>query len=160
MRCPYCSNTETAVKDSRTTEDELSIRRRRNCQACGARFTTFERIQLREITVVKRNDAREPFDRDKLARSIQTALRKRPIAPQKIENVINGLVRQLETLWENEVTSTQIGKMVMEALINLDDVAYLRFASVYKDFNTVQDFVNFISQMSKELADTQPFCEE
>lgn len=151
MRCPYCGHSDTAVKDSRATDDESTIRRRRNCQTCGSRFTTFERVQLRELTVIKRNKELEPFDRDKLARSIYTALRKRPIEAERVEQMINGLVRRLETVGDNELSSAQIGKMVLESLINLDEVAYLRFASVYKDFNTVQDFMDLITHMSDRL---------
>src|SRR5688500_18881282 len=134
MRCPFCSHAASQVKDSRPTEDGASIRRRRQCEDCGARFTTFERIQLRELTVVKSGNRREPFDRAKLERSLSTALRKRPVAPERIDKLLSSIQRQLETSGESEVPSTAIGAMVMDGLKALDTVAYIRFASVYKDF--------------------------
>jgi transcriptional repressor NrdR len=133
MRCPYCANPDTQVKDSRPTEDNSAIRRRRFCSACGARFTTFERIQLRELVVVKKNGQRIPFDRDKVARSIITACRKRPVDEERIDRIVNSIQRRLESLGESEVQSATIGEMVMEALQGLDKVAYVRFASVYKN---------------------------
>jgi transcriptional repressor NrdR len=150
MRCPFCGNADTQVKDSRSTEDNSAIRRRRVCNDCGGRFTTFERIQLRELMVVKKSGRRTPFDRDKLARSIQVALRKRPVDSERVERVISGIVRQLESLGENEIKSEQIGELVMEGLRNLDDVAYVRFASVYRNFREAKDFEEIIGQLSTE----------
>lgn len=144
MRCPFCGNDDTQVKDSRPTEDNTAIRRRRFCPACGARFTTFERVQLRELTVLKKTGKRVPFDRDKLARSIQIALRKRPIDPERIERLTTGIVRRLESMGESEIPSDVIGEMVMDALANVDQVAYVRFASVYKNFREAKDFENFV----------------
>jgi transcriptional repressor NrdR len=149
MRCPYCANPDTQVKDSRPTEDNSAIRRRRFCSACGARFTTFERIQLRELTVVKKNGQRIPFDRDKIARSIITACRKRPVDEERIERIVNSIQRRLESLGEAEVQSSTIGEMVMEALQGLDKVAYVRFASVYKNFREVKDFESFVENLSE-----------
>ncbi|MDP7642722.1 MAG: transcriptional regulator NrdR, partial [Alphaproteobacteria bacterium] len=134
MRCPFCGHEDTQVKDSRPTEDNTSIRRRRACPNCGGRFTTFERIQMRELTVIKRNGQRVPFERDKLARSMAIALRKRPVEPDRVDRVINGIVRRLESLGEQEIPSSVVGEMIMEALAGLDSVAYVRFASVYKNF--------------------------
>jgi transcriptional repressor NrdR len=148
MRCPFCGYEDTQVKDSRPTDDRAAIRRRRFCTNCAARFTTFERVQLRELTVVKKNGEREPFDRDKLARSIYTSMRKRPVETERIERVINSIVRQLESLGENDVPSEQIGGLVMEALANLDQVAYVRFASVYRDFREAKDFGDFIGKIA------------
>ena len=136
MRCPYCGNPDTQVKDSRPSEDNTAIRRRRVCPDCGGRFTTFERVQLRELTVVKKNGRRVPFDRDKLMRSVQVALRKRPVDPERVERMVNGIVRQLESSGESEVPSEAIGRLVMEGLRGLDEVAYVRFASVYRNFRT------------------------
>ena len=144
MRCPFCQNDDTQVKDSRPTEDNTAIRRRRSCPACGARFTTFERVQLRELTVMKKTGKRVPFDRDKLARSIQIAMRKRSIDPERIERLITGIVRRLESMGESEIPSDVIGEMVMDALRNVDQVAYVRFASVYKNFREAKDFENFV----------------
>lgn len=144
MRCPFCGNEDSQVKDSRPTEDGSSIRRRRQCGKCGGRFTTFERVQLRELVVLKRSGRRVPFDRDKLFRSIEIALRKRPIDPEAIDQLVSGLVRQLESLGETEVRSDQIGELVMEALANLDSVAYVRYASVYRDFRGREDFRDFL----------------
>jgi transcriptional repressor NrdR len=153
MRCPFCSNAETQVKDSRSTEDNSAIRRRRACLDCGGRFTTFERIQLRELMVLKRSGRRIPFDRDKLARSVQVALRKRPVDVERIERMVSGIVRQLESLGENEIRSEQIGQLVMEGLRNLDDVAYVRFASVYRNFREAKDFEEIIGQIASEDAE-------
>lgn len=147
MRCPFCGNEETQVKDSRPTEDGAAVRRRRHCMGCGARFTTFERVQLRALTVVKRSGRRVPFDRDKLQRSIDIALRKRPVEPERVERMVNGLVRRLESMGEPEIESETIGEMVMDALANLDSVAYVRYASVYRNFREAQDFEHFISKL-------------
>jgi len=152
MRCPYCANPDTQVKDSRPTEDNSAIRRRRFCSSCGARFTTFERIQLRELSVVKKNGQRIPFDRDKIARSILTACRKRPVDEERIDRIVNSIQRRLESLGEAEVQSSTIGEMVMEALQGLDKVAYVRFASVYKNFREVKDFENFVETISEPMA--------
>ncbi len=148
MRCPFCGNDDTQVKDSRPTEDNSAIRRRRFCPNCAARFTTFERIQLRELTVIKKNGLKVPFDRDKLARSIQIATRKRPVDPERIERLINGIVRRLESSGESEITSDQIGALVMDGLAALDKVAYVRFASVYRNFREAKDFEDFIGSLS------------
>ncbi|WP_375288328.1 transcriptional regulator NrdR [Sphingomonas sp.] len=143
MRCPFCGHDASQVKDSRPTDDGAAIRRRRQCEGCAARFTTFERIQLRELTVVKSGERREPFDREKLARSIGIAARKRPIDGLAIERLVSGVQRQLETSGETEVTSERIGELVMEGLKGLDPVAYIRFASVYRDFSEARDFEAF-----------------
>ncbi|WP_374305018.1 transcriptional regulator NrdR [Ferrovibrio sp.] len=148
MRCPFCGNDDTQVKDSRPTEDNSAIRRRRFCPNCGARFTTFERIQLRELTVIKKNGLKVPFDRDKLARSIMIATRKRPIDPDRIERLINGIVRRLESSGESEIKSDAIGELVMDGLAALDKVAYVRFASVYRNFREAKDFEEFIGSLS------------
>ena len=153
MRCPFCGHDDTQVKDSRPTEDNTAIRRRRYCPACGARFTTFERIQVRELTVLKSGGRRVPFDRDKLARSVFIATRKRPVDPERIERMINGIVRRLESLGEAEVPSTVIGEMVMDGLSNLDSVAYVRFASVYRNFREAKDFEEFVGRLSGEHND-------
>lgn len=150
MRCPYCGNDDTQVKDSRPTEDSNSIRRRRICPSCGGRFTTFERVQLRELMVIKKSGRRVPFDRDKLTRSISTALRKRDVEPERVERMISGVVRQLESLGEGEVTSDQIGEFVMEGLKSLDHVAFVRFASVYKNFSTPDDFRAFLTELRED----------
>jgi transcriptional repressor NrdR len=150
MRCPYCGNDDTQVKDSRPTEDSSAIRRRRICNACGGRFTTFERVQLRELTVIKKSGRRVPFDRDKLERSVNTALRKRSIEPERVERMISGIVRQLESLGEVEVTSERIGEYVMEGLKSLDDVAFVRFASVYRNFGDADDFRSFLTTLGHE----------
>lgn len=149
MRCPFCQNEDTQVKDSRPTEDGAAIRRRRQCDKCGSRFTTFERVQLRDLVVLKRSGRRVPFDRDKLARSVTIALRKRPIEPDQIEQMVSGIVRKLESQGENEVPSETIGEMVMEALAHLDPVAYVRYASVYRDFRETSDFADFIEEAGK-----------
>ncbi|MCJ2177558.1 transcriptional regulator NrdR [Novosphingobium album (ex Hu et al. 2023)] len=143
MRCPFCANDDTQVKDSRPTEDNTAIRRRRQCSSCGARFTTFERIQLREVTVVKSNDDREPFERSKLEQSVTLACRKRGIDREKIDQLVSGVQRQVETSGEAEISSLAIGEMVMEGLRVLDSVAYIRFASVYRSFNEAKDFEEF-----------------
>lgn len=151
MRCPFCSNDDSQVKDSRPTEDGSAIRRRRQCPACGGRFTTFERIQLRELTIVKKSGKRETFERDKLARSIEIACRKRPVAPDRIERLVTGVVRQLESLGESEIEAGVVGEMVMEALQALDPVAYIRFASVYRDFREARDFETFVGGLSDSV---------
>lgn len=148
MRCPFCGHDDTQVKDSRPTEDNTAIRRRRFCPNCGARFTTFERIQLRELTVLKKSGARSPFDRDKLARSVEIAVRKRPVEPERIDRVVASIVRRLESSGESEIRSETIGEMVMDALANLDPVAYVRFASVYKNFREAKDFEDFVGELS------------
>jgi transcriptional repressor NrdR len=148
MRCPYCSNPDTQVKDSRPSEDNTVIRRRRVCPDCGGRFTTFERVQLRELTVLKRNGRRVPFDRDKLMRSVQVALRKRTVDPERVERMVNGIVRQLESSGETDVASETIGQLAMEGLRNLDQVAYVRFASVYKNFRDAEDFKNALGELA------------
>ncbi len=147
MRCPYCGSLDTQVKDSRPTDDHASIRRRRVCPDCGGRFTTFERVQLRELTVVKRSGRRTAFDRDKLQTSIEVALRKRSVAPERIERMVNGIVRQLESSGEAEIQSSAIGELVMEGLKSLDDVAYVRFASVYRNFREARDFEELLGQL-------------
>ncbi|MDH3228446.1 MAG: transcriptional regulator NrdR [Alphaproteobacteria bacterium] len=145
MRCPFCGHDDTQVKDSRPTEDNSAIRRRRFCTGCGARFTTFERVQLRELTVLKKTGQREVFDRDKLSRSMMIALRKRPVDPDRVDRVINGIVRRLESAGESEIRGETIGELVMEALSALDQVAYVRFASVYRNFREAKDFETFIT---------------
>jgi transcriptional repressor NrdR len=152
MRCPFCGHEDTQVKDSRPSEDNAAIRRRRFCGNCAARFTTFERVQLRELTVVKSNGEKEIFDRDKLVRSMKIALRKRPIEDERVEQVVNSLVRQLESLGEPEVTTSKIGEFVMETLRTLDHVAYVRYASVYRDFRAPGDFNEFVDTLKKETA--------
>ncbi|WP_332686694.1 transcriptional regulator NrdR [Devosia sp.] len=149
MRCPYCGNDDTQVKDSRPTEDSGAIRRRRVCNGCGGRFTTFERVQLRDLTVVKKSGRKVPFDREKLARSVYTALRKRAVETDRIERMISGIVRQLESLGDVEVTSDQIGEYVMDGLKGLDDVAFVRFASVYKNFSAADDFRDFLAELAE-----------
>jgi len=149
MRCPYCGNDDTQVKDSRPTEDSGAIRRRRVCNGCGGRFTTFERVQLRDLTVVKKSGRKVPFDREKLAKSVYTALRKRAVEAERTERMISGIVRQLESLGEVEVTSDQIGEYVMDGLKGLDDVAFVRFASVYKNFSAADDFRNFLAALAE-----------
>ncbi len=148
MRCPYCSNNDTQVKDSRPSEDNTAIRRRRYCPDCSGRFTTFERVQMRELHVVKKNNRRVPFDRDKLMRSVQVALRKRPVDPERVERMVSGLVRRLESMGEGEIKSDTIGKLVMEGLRMLDDVAYVRFASVYKNFREAKDFEELLGELT------------
>jgi transcriptional repressor NrdR len=150
MRCPSCSSLDTQVKDSRPTEDSAAIRRRRVCLACGFRFTTFERVQLRELTVIKRNGRRVPFDRDKLLRSLQIALRKRPVEPERVERAVSKIVRELESLGENEISTETIGETIMEQLRALDDVAYVRFASVYRNFREAKDFRAVLGELTGE----------
>jgi transcriptional repressor NrdR len=145
MRCPFCGELESQVKDSRPSEDGATIRRRRLCPECGGRFTTFERVQLRELTILKRSGRRAPFDREKLVRSISIATRKRPVDPERLERMVNGIVRQLESMGETELASNVVGEMVMKALKTLDDVAYVRYASVYRDFRQTEDFARFLN---------------
>ena len=144
MRCPFCGHNDTQVKDSRPTEDSTSIRRRRHCPDCGGRFTTFERVHLRDLMVIKKTGQRVPFDRDKLERSMRISLRKRPVDPDRVDRVISGIVRRLESSGETEIATEQIGEMVMDVLANLDSVAYVRFASVYRNFREAKDFEAFI----------------
>ncbi len=153
MRCPFCSHENSQVKDSRPTEDGASIRRRRQCEDCGARFTTFERVQLRDLTVVKAGNRREPFDRGKLERSIAIACRKRPVPQERIDRLVSSIQRQIETTGESEIASTRIGEMVMDGLKALDPVAYIRFASVYKDFREARDFEEFAGSVSEAGGD-------
>lgn len=148
MRCPYCQSTNTQVKDSRPSEDHTAIRRRRVCADCSGRFTTFERVQLRELTVVKKNGRRVPFDRDKLMRSIQIATRKRAVDPERVERMVSGIVRRLENMGDGDIKSETIGRLVMEGLKGLDDVAYVRFASVYKNFREARDFEALLGELA------------
>ena len=148
MRCPSCGSLDTQVKDSRPTEDSVAIRRRRVCLTCNFRFTTFERVQLRELVVIKRNGRRVPFDRDKLMRSLSIALRKRPVEPERVEQMVSKIVRELESLGESEVSSETVGETVMEHLRTLDDVAYVRFASVYRNFREPKDFEQALAELS------------
>ena len=150
MRCPFCGRDDTQVKDSRPTEDGVAIRRRRSCPACSQRFTTIERVQLRELTVVKSDGRRVPFDRDKLARSIRIALRKRPIQEERVEWILNGIVRSVEASGDGDVSSRQLGELVMDALRGVDAVAYVRFASVYRDFRETRDFEQFLDSIDRE----------
>jgi transcriptional repressor NrdR len=150
VRCPYCGGLETQVKDSRPSDDHSAIRRRRVCPDCGGRFTTFERVQLREIMVVKKSGRRVPFDRDKLQHSLAIALRKRPVDPERVERMVNGIVRQLESMGDGDVPSDTIGKLVMDGLKNLDDVAYVRFASVYRNFREARDFEELIGELTAD----------
>jgi transcriptional repressor NrdR len=150
MRCPYCGGLDTQVKDSRPSDDNAAIRRRRVCPACGGRFTTFERVQLRELTVVKQNGAREPFERDKLMRSVEIALRKRPVDVEAVERMVNGIVRQLESTGESEVPSDAIGELVMNGLKALDSIAYVRFASVYRNFRETREFEELLGELAAE----------
>lgn len=154
MRCPSCGSLDTQVKDSRPTEDSTAIRRRRLCLACGFRFTTFERVQLRELVVIKRNGRRVPFDRDKLARSMDIALRKRNVPPERVEQTVSKIVRELESLGESEITSETIGELVMDHLRALDDVAYVRFASVYRNFREAKDFEAVLDELSGDETKT------
>ncbi|AQX19609.1 transcriptional regulator NrdR [Bartonella sp. WD16.2] len=160
MRCPYCQCEDTQVKDSRPAEEGAVIRRRRVCSVCGGRFTTFERIQLRELSVFKKSGRREPFNRDKLIRSVNVAVRKRNIDPDHIEQAISGIVRQLENLGEPEIASEKIGHLVMEWLKSIDDIAYIRFASVYRDFRNATDFHDIINELSKDVADIKSYFDE
>jgi len=147
MRCPFCAHDDSQVKDSRPTEDNTAIRRRRQCESCGARFTTFERVQLRDIIVIKSGDAREPFDRGKIEHSVALACRKRGIAQERLDQLVSGIQRQVETLGDSEILSSRIGEMVMDGLRQLDSVAYIRFASVYRDFSEARDFEEFASSV-------------
>lgn len=156
MRCPFCNHEDSQVKDSRPTEDGSAIRRRRQCPGCGARFTTFERVQLRELLVVKKSGRREPFDRGKLERSVEIACRKRDIAPERIDRLVSSVQRQLEASGDTEIEADRIGELVMEGLAQLDPVAYVRFASVYKDFREAQDFEIFVGTLSAALPGNAP----
>jgi transcriptional repressor NrdR len=156
MRCPYCGSLDTQVKDSRPTDDSAAIRRRRVCPDCGGRFTTFERVQLRELVVVKKSGRRVAFDRDKLMRSLSVALRKRPVDPDRVERMVNGVVRQLESEGEAEIHSVRIGELIMQGLKSLDDVAYVRFASVYRDFREARDFSTVVDELSTDETDDMP----
>ncbi|HEY8192255.1 MAG TPA: transcriptional regulator NrdR [Alphaproteobacteria bacterium] len=159
MRCPFCNNDDTQVKDSRPAEDNSSIRRRRFCTECGARFTTFERVQLRDMIVIKADDKRQPFDREKIIRSMHIALRKRPVDSEQVEKTVNAIVRQLESMGESEIPSSQIGELVMHALARLDQVGYIRYASVYKDFCKPQDFNEFLEEL-KDLQTNKTIATE
>lgn len=150
MRCPFCGCEDTAVKDSRSAEDGSSIRRRRQCTACGGRFTTFERVQLRELVVVKSSGRREAFDRDKLMRSVQISLRKRNVDQERVDQMLTGVIRRLESLGETEIASKVVGELVMEGLAGLDDVAYVRYASVYRNFREARDFGEFIGELEDQ----------
>lgn len=152
MRCPFCEHADTQVKDSRPSEDGSTIRRRRFCPACNSRFTTFERVQLRELTVVKSNGERRPFDRDKIARSLTIALRKRPVEAEAVEKTVNRIVQKLESQGESEVPTSHIGEMVMEELIAIDKVAYIRYASVYRNFREAKDFEDFVEKLASPAA--------
>ena len=151
MRCPFCGNTDTQVKDSRPAEDNVSIRRRRSCPACAGRFTTYERVQLRDLIVLKKNNRREIFDRDKFERSVRIALQKRPIEIDRIEQMVTGIVRRLESLGESDIPSEKVGEIVMETLARIDTVAYVRFASVYKNFQAADDFEEFVSELRPDI---------
>ena len=152
MRCPFCGNVDTQVKDSRPAEEHVAIRRRRLCPACSGRFTTYERVQLRDLVVLKSSGKREEFDRAKLERSIRISMQKRPVAPERIDQLITGIVRQLESFGETDVASSQIGETVMEGLARIDTVAYVRFASVYKNFQAADDFEAFVAELRPNLA--------
>jgi transcriptional repressor NrdR len=152
MRCPYCNYSDTQVKDSRPTEDDAVIRRRRSCPQCGARFTTFERVQLRDLMVKKRDGKKVEFDRDKLARSVIVAFRKRPVDQERIEKMITGIVRRLESSGDSEVLSSNIGEMVMDTLSEIDQVAYVRFASVYRNFREARDFEKFVGDLKEDFS--------
>ena len=155
MRCPFCGNVDTQVKDSRPAEDHVAIRRRRFCPACGGRFTTYERVQLRDLVVIKKNGKREEFDRSKLERSIRIALQKRPLDPERIDQMISGIVRRLESLGETDVNSDKIGEIVMETVARIDTVAYVRFASVYKNFQAADDFEDFVHELRPPQAEDE-----
>lgn len=155
MRCPFCGNIDTQVKDSRPAEDHVSIRRRRFCSACGGRFTTYERVQLRDLVVIKSNGRREDFEREKLERSIRIALQKRPVEHERMEQIISGIVRRLESMGETDIQSKMIGEIVMEALARIDTVAYVRFASVYKNFQEADDFDKFVSELRPKTAEEE-----
>ncbi|ARC89511.1 transcriptional regulator NrdR [Rhodovulum sp. MB263] len=152
MRCPFCGNIDTQVKDSRPAEDHVAIRRRRFCPACSGRFTTYERVQLRDLVVIKSSGRREDFDRDKLERSIRIALQKRPVDPDRVDQMVSGIVRRLESMGETDIVSKVIGEIVMEALARIDTVAYVRFASVYKNFQEAGDFDKFVSELRPSAA--------
>ena len=160
MRCPFCGRDDTQVKDSRPTEENAAIRRRRICPDCGGRFTTFERVQLRELTVVKRGGRKVPFERDKLYASIAVALRKRPVPEDRVERMVTGIVRQLESSGESEIASSAIGEMVIEALKGLDAVAYVRFASVYRDFREASDFHDVLTEIAKDAVTGPPHSDK
>jgi transcriptional repressor NrdR len=160
MKCPFCGCEETQVKDSRNTDDNTSVRRRRECPDCGSRFTTFERVQLRELIVVKKNGERTLFDRDKLEKSITLAVRKRPISAERVEKIVNSLQRKFESSGETEITTEQIGQSVMETLAHLDNIAYIRFASVYKDFRDIKDLEDFVATIEKLTTHEEPVIEE
>ena len=151
MRCPFCGNTDTQVKDSRPAEDHVSIRRRRSCPSCAGRFTTYERVQLRDLIVIKKNGRREDFDRDKLERSIRVAMQKRPVEPDRLDQMITGIVRRLESLGDTDVPSETIGEIVMETLARIDTVGYVRFASVYKNFQAANDFEQFVVELRTHI---------
>jgi len=155
MRCPFCGNVDTQVKDSRPAEDHSAIRRRRFCPACAGRFTTYERVQLRDLVVIKSNGKREDFGRDKLERSIRIALQKRPIDPERVDQMISGIVRRLESMGETDIKSAVIGEIVMESLARIDTVAYVRFASVYRDFQNPDDFDKFVSELRPDDKDNE-----
>ena len=160
MKCPFCGCEETQVKDSRNTDDNTSVRRRRECPECGSRFTTFERVQLRELVVIKRNGDRTLFDRDKLAKSISLAVRKRPISAERVEKIVNSLQRSFESSGETEITTKQIGESVMDALSRLANIAYIRFASVYKDFRNLKDLKDFVATIEKLTTDSEETKED
>ncbi|KGJ16356.1 transcriptional regulator NrdR [Paracoccus panacisoli] len=153
MRCPFCGNVDTQVKDSRPAEDNVAIRRRRFCPACGGRFTTYERVQLRDLVVIKSSGRREDFDRDKLARSIRIAMQKRPVEAERLDQLISGIVRRLESMGETDISSKVIGEIVMETLARIDTVGYVRFASVYKNFQAADDFDRFVSELRPNTPD-------
>ncbi|WP_112322454.1 transcriptional regulator NrdR [Oceanibium sediminis] len=153
MRCPFCGNVDTQVKDSRPAEDHVAIRRRRSCPACAGRFTTYERVQLRDLVVIKKQGKREAFDRDKLERSIRIALQKRPVEVERVDQMISGIVRRLESMGDADIPSDKIGEIVMETLARIDTVAYVRFASVYKNFQAADDFEDFVSELRPQVID-------
>lgn len=155
MRCPFCGNQDTQVKDSRPAEDHVAIRRRRLCPSCAGRFTTYERVQLRDLVVIKSNGKREEFDRDKLERSIRIALQKRPVEHERMDQMISGVVRRLESMGETDIDSKMIGEIVMESLARIDTVAYVRFASVYKNFQAADDFDKFVSELRPDAVDEE-----
>ena len=155
MRCPFCGNVDTQVKDSRPAEDHVAIRRRRFCPACGGRFTTYERVQLRDLVVIKTNGRREEFDREKLERSIRISMQKRPVEPERIDQMISGIVRRLESMGETDIKSPVIGEIVMESLARIDTVAYVRFASVYKNFQAADDFDKFVSELRPDALEDE-----
>ena len=156
MRCPFCGHMESQVKDSRPSEDGGAIRRRRFCPACAGRFTTFERVQMRELMITKRSGRRTPFDRDKLVRSVSIALRKRPVEPEQLERMVSGIVRQLESRGDSEIPSSVVGELVMEALRAVDEVGYVRYASVYRDFRETEDFARFLGEAGLNETGEEP----